>query len=457
MQPGGQQTTGQPGGQQAGTGSGLSVIFDYTTTFRYDDNLGLNNPSLGSTTRWENRFGLGVVSQTPDSLLSFDLSGLHRYSDRPTFGSNSEFADPSARLAYTRNSANSRVSGLAEYREIDLTFNRALTDLNQDGVIDAGDIVVDNGTRVDTRADLTWQTGINDPLGFLFDYSRRERDYQNTTDLSLFDNQTDRYSLTALLRISPVLQGDVRVDYTEYSAADIPLTDRQTTTITTGATYNVSPVTTISGRIGATRVEETLRAVPLSTDDEGFVASLSWTKILPNGTVNAQIDQSFGRNGDRTTAQAGRSFTLPTGTFGFNLGITEGPAGETTAIGDVNYTHRLSTSQITALLRRRVATSTQSRETRETLARLGYDYFINSLSRASFGVNYVEQESEGIGLSNRRQRANFNASYTRALTQDWNMTVGYEYRINDNSNSVSGSASGNSVFVTLGRQFVLKP
>jgi len=449
----GQQTPAARGA--TGTGSGLSVTLDYLTTLRYDDNLALRKSSLGSTSRWENRLGLGVVSQTPDSLLTFNLSGLHRFSDSPIIGSDSEFNEPRVRLAYSRNSANSQIAGQAEYRETDLTFNQSLTDINQDGVIDAADIIIDPGTRVTTRAGVTWQVGINDPLGFVLSYNHSKREFRGTTDPNLFDSQSDRYSLATLLRISPVLQGNVTLSYIDYSANDAALTDRQTTTLSTGITYNVSPVTTINASIGVSQVDETLRAIPSNTVDEGFVASFSWAKTLANGAANFVVDQTFGTNGDRTNVQAGRSYVLPRGTFDFSFGVTQGPFGKTTPIGSLNYTHKLPSSQFTAALQRRVSTSTQSVETQQTQASLGYDYFINSVSSASLGVNYLEQANDGTGPSNRRQRANLNASYTHALTKDWDMTVGYQHRFANDP--APGSASGNSIFVSLGRQFVLKP
>lgn len=454
------QTTAQPGpaGTQPagpGTGTGLQITLDYLSTLQYDDNLDLDDPSLGSTSRWENSLALSVVNQTPDSLLTFDLSGLHRFADQPIFGSSSDFTDPALSLAYSRNSANSQFNSNFDYSETDLNFNRSLSDLNQDGVIDAADIAVDGGTHVASRAGLNLQTGINNPLGFIFSFDRQENTFSNTTDPDLFDNLTNFYSLTALMRISPVLQGNVNIDFTDYSAQDAPRTDRQTTTITTGVSYNASPTTTIDANIGVAQVDETLRAVPSSTTEEDFVANLSWTEILPNGTASAMIDQSFGTNGERTTATVGRSFILPNGSFDFNVGLTRGPFGETTAVGDVNYVHMMPSSQVIASLGRRVGTSNQSTETRETLANLSYDYFINSISSASFGITFAQQEDEGNGPSNRRTRANLNASYTRALTQDWNMTVGYQRQFDDDTGP--GSATGNSVFLTIGRQYVLKP
>ncbi len=438
-----------------GIGTGLSVTLDFSSTFRYDDNLGDDDPSLGSTSWWENSLGFGVVNQTPDSLLVFNASGLHRYADQPNFGTSSDFTDPSVNLSYSRDAANSRFSIQGSYRERDLNFSQSLTDINQDGVIDAVDLSADFGTRINTQYGLTWQTGVNDPLGFIFSYNRSEQEYENTVDPNLFDTQRNIYVLTSLLRISPVVQGNVTLRYVDYSAEDTDRTDRQTTILSTGITYDVSPVTTVTADIGYSQVDETLRAIPLNTDDEDLVASASWTRTLPNGTANAFVDRAFGTNGDRTTVQAGRTFTLQNGTFAVNAGISRGPFGDNTPIADMAYVHNLSTSQITASLRRRVGTSNQSIETRETVARLGYDYTINPLSSLSFGINYAEQEDEGIGPSNRRRRTDFNASYTRALTKDWNMTVGYQHRIRNDSGP--GSSDSNSISFTLGRQFTLKP
>ena len=445
----------QPTAGAAGTGTGVTITLDYLSTLRYDENLGLDDPSLGSTSRWENTLALGIVNQTPLSTLTFDLSGLHRFSDQPTIGSDAEFNDPTARLSYMRNTGNSSIAALAEYRETNLTFNQSLTDINQDGIIDSADIIIDKGTRAASRVGLTWQTGITDPLGFIFNYNRRERDYRNTTDPGLFDNLINDYTLTTLLRLSPVLQGNVRVRYTDYTADDVPGTDRQTTTLTTGVTYNSSAVTRVDASVGVTQVDETLSSVPSSTKDEDFVASFALTRDLPNGTATAQIDRTFGTNGDRTNATFGRALLLPTGTLDFSIGASYGDSGQTTAIGDITYVHTLPTSQITASLRRQVGTSTQSVETKQTLASLDYDYLINPLSSVTLGVAYAEQENEGSGVSNRRQRSNFNAAYNRVLTENWSMTVGYQYSYYDDAGP--GTADSNAVYVTLGRQFLLKP
>lgn len=443
-----------PARQTGGTGTGLNITLDYLSSLRHDDNLRLTDPSLGSTTWWENTLALGLVNQTPGSTLTFDLSGLYRIANEPIIGTESSFSDPFTQLTYQRDNANSQFRLLAEYRERDLAFNRSLTDINLDGVIDASDVIGTVGDQVNTRGNLDWQTGLNDPLGFRFNYSHRERSYTNTINPNLFDNRSDDYAATAILRISPILQGNVRVSYIDFNADDAVGTDRKTTTVSTGATYDVSPVTTVSANIGYTQVDNTLRTTNTNNVTENFVWDFSWNKNLSNGTANIFLDQTFGVNGTRSNATFGRSFQWAGGLFSFNAGFTRGPFDEVTPIGQIDYSYQLASSQISAKIQRRVGTSTQSNETRETVAFLAYDYFINPVSGLSFSVNFIDQESEGPGPSNPRQRGTFDASYTRAITKDWAMNIGYQYEMDDQNGF---KATSNSVFLTLGRRFTLKP
>lgn len=440
--------------QQIGTGSGLNVTLDYLSSLRHDDNLRLTDPSLGSTTWWENSLILGVVNQTPGSTLTLDLSGLYRIANEPIIGTESSFSDPSAQLTYQQTRSNSRFQLLASYRERDLAFNRSLTDINLDGTIDASDVIGTVGDQINTRGNLDWETGLAGPLGFRFTYNHRERRYSNTIDPSLFDNSADDYAATASLRISPVLQGNIRVGYTDFTADDTVRTDRQTTTVSTGATYDVSSITTVSANIGYTQVDDTQRATNTNDVTEDFIWNFAWNKTLPDGSADIQLDQSFGVNGSRTNATFGRSFQRPSGVFSFNAGFTRGPFDEVTPIGQIDYSYRVASSQIGATIQRRVGTSTASRETRETAAFLTYDYFINQVSALTFSVSYIEQEDDGSGPSNQRQRGTFDASYTHAITKNWAMNVGYQYEMDDQSGF---KASSNSVFLTLGRRFNLKP
>ena len=440
--------------QQAGTGTGLSVTLDYLSSLRHDDNLRLTNPSFGSTTWWENTLALGVLNQTPGSTLAFNLSGLYRIANEPIIGTESEFVDPRTRLSYQQTRSNSRFSLLAEYRERDLAFNRSLTDVNLDGIIDSADVTGTFGDQINTRGSLDWETGLNDPLGFQFNYSHRERRYSNTIDPTLFENSEDIFTATTLFRISPIVQANLRVNYREFEAEDTAQTDRKTTTVSTGASYNISATTSVNANIGYTQVDNTQRAFNTNNVTENFVWNFGWNRTLPDGDINFRANQSFGVNGTRTNATVGRSYQRTNSTLNFNAGFTRGPFDEVTPIGQIDYSYQLPSSRIGATIQRRVGTSTQSVETRQTLAFLTYDYFINPVSALSFSANFIDQENEGSGPSNPRQRGTFNASYSRALTKDWAMNIGYQYEKDDRSGF---EADSSSLFLTLGRRFTLKP
>ena len=441
-------------GQQTGTGTGLTVTLDYLSSLRHDDNLRLTDPSLGSTTWWENTLALGVLNQTSDSTLRFDLSGLYRIANEPIIGTESSFSDPLARLVYQRTRANSRLGLQAEYRERDLSFNRSLTDTNLDGVIDASDVIGTIGDQVNTRGNLDWETGLTDPLGFRFTYNHRERSYSNTIDPNLFNNKSDDYTAAVLFRFSPTLQGNLTLDYRDFVADDNVRTDRQTTVVSVGGTYNISAITSVSANIGYSQVDDTQRANGTNDVTEDYVWSFAWNKILPDGNADILLDQTFGVNGSRINATAGRTFRRASGVFGFNAGFTRGPFDEVTPIGQIDYSYQLASSRIGATIQRRVGTSTQSVETRQTLAFLTYDYFINPVSGLSFSVNFIDQEDEGTGSANPRQRGTFNASYTRAISRDWAVNLGYQYEMDDQNGF---KATSNSVFLTLGRRFTLRP
>lgn len=441
--------------QASGTGSGFSATLGLSSTLRYDDNLGLDSPSLGSTSRWENSLNLSVVKETQIERLTFDLGGILRAIDEPVFGSDFGFKDPRVALSYARDTGNSLLQAGASYREQEIRFNEAYSDINSDGVIDAGDLVIDQGQRQRSNANLTLRTGINDPLGFQLRLSHREVDYSGVINPDLFYNRSDKVDATAFFQVSPVIQGNATLSYTDFSADDVPQTDRQTSVFKVGATFEISPTDTLDASIGRTRIEETVGVGPsVTTTDNGTNVNLAYSRQLANGSIGAFANHDIGVNGERTTISASRSIPLASGNLDFSLGATRGPFGETTPIGSLAYNYNLPTGRISADITRSVGSSTQNNEVRQTRARINYLHTINSISSVSFGVSYAEQIDTGNTSATDRVRANVNASYSHSLTQDWTLTTGVSHRFLD---ELGSSASGDTLFITLDRLFTLKP
>lgn len=436
-------------------GSGLTVTLGLETGLRFSDNLGLDNPSQGTTSTLENRLNLGVVSTRASDELRFDLSGVLRFSDRPVTGGDAAFEDPGATLFYARDTGNAQFRTRAAFRENALDFFRPFADINLDGIIDDSDLIADPGTRRNIELDLGLETGINDPLGFVFDVTRRDRRYSDTINPNLFDTDSTLVSLTTLLRFSPRTEGRARVSYRDYQAEDARATDRQTRTLSLGITQELSPVTTVEAEIGRSNIDETFAAIPASSEETGTTGSLNLTRDLASGNIGARIDRRFGTNGSRTTFQVSRNLELPSGSLAVRAGATRDALGDLTAVGGFEFERELSRGQFTASLSRNVNTNIESDEVRTTIARAGYLVTINTLSSMSFDFNFAETTDAGIGAATTRERGNFRAAYRRELTQDWGLSVGYEARYA--KTGAQPSATDNAVFLSLNRVFTLKP
>ena len=448
-------TTATPGTPtNAGTGSGFSVTLGLNTTLSHDDNLELDNPSRGSTTRLENSFNLGILAQTPLDLLQFNLGGVLRRADQPD-GTISDFQDPFVTLSYTRDGANSQLTAGGSYRERDLNFFDPLIDINLDGVIDEDDLIEDNGTRQTTTANINLQTGINDPLGFNFGLRHREVTYADTFDASLFDTRASTASVGATLQFSPVTRGRIQTSYTDYKAEDAPGTERQTTDVQVGVTHELSPVTIIDATVGLSKIDETRTAIPATDDSQGTTASLGVTHQLSNGTIGATVDRRFNVNGQRLTAQVTRALQLPSGNLAFSLGATRSDNDEVTAIGDLNYTHVLPVGQINASVARRVDVSRLDNDVSITSASVGYSAPINNISSIGLNFDYARTDDAGVGNATDRERSNLRATYRRNLTANWDLSMGYQHITRKDGNQ--STARDNGVFLSVQRQFTLKP
>jgi hypothetical protein len=102
-----------------------------------------------------------------------------------------------------------------------------------------------------------------------------------------------------------------------------------------------------------------------------------------------------------------------------------------------------------------VRTSDRSNELRSTQASVGYDYQINSLSSVGISANFAELARSGGPQLNDTTRSDLRATYRYALTRDWQLSTGYEYRIRDEDDI--GEATSNRIFLTLQRSFSVRP
>ncbi len=451
--------------QQGGAAGGLQVDIGINSRLTVDDNFQLRPGSTGTSTIFDNNLTFGLSSTTGTQEFRLNGSGVFRYADIPG-RTISGFEDPNLRLRYKIENSNSRLTINGRYRNVDREFLDPFAVEQEDDIAtalalaadpNASPLDTDGGTLETGFAAITYETGLNAPLGFKIGVSHDQRDYSNLTIANprLFDTHTNRINATLTAKLSPVSIFRFNAGLTEYSARDIPdLTERRTVDYSIGLTQDINPVLGLDAQIGWTEVDTDTTGG--SSNRSGTNGSLTLTKALPRGTIFASLSSSLNQSGTRTSLRFGRDLQLPNGNLSASLGLTRTPQGNTNYNAALTYDHTLKSSNISVTLKRDVSTNNVNEEILDTRLSVGYGYQIDAISSLNLSMNYGRTESaDALSSVPTRTRATLSAAYSRALTQDWNMTGGVTLR--RNTNDTTGDADSNSIFLSLDRNFSFRP
>ncbi len=433
---------------------GFAQSFGISSSLRANDNFGLDDPSLGTTTLWDNVLDYELLKETSLDQLSLGLGGTLRFSDIPQQSSETEFDAPFANFSYIRNGANSLLDTRLRYSEIDLAFEDPFRRLEEDfDDLVNDELVLDDGTRKTATAGLEFETGLNDPIGagLVFDY--RDISYEDTTDPNLFDRRTSFGEVFGRFRFSPVLEGRLSYGQEDYRAPDDNDTARTSRFTDFTLTYDISPVTLLEATIGYTDINETSDTLP-DIDERGLTGDIDLMRELPNGFVGVNLSSERSINGRRNSLVFNRELELPFGGLAANLGVTRGPLGETNPIGSVVFTREGPRTTLTGRYERVYTTNDRSQETRTTRAQLGYEVAINTLSFVTFNFDYASVTAIGRGSFRDSETGTFRTAYIRELTDDWDFSAGYEY-VTFESN-IDSRRDSNEIFLTLSRRFTTR-
>jgi hypothetical protein len=436
---------------------GPVLTFGISSTLSATDNYSLRPNGGDSAELFDTRLSFGYLNRRANDVFRVDLSGLLRAIEPP--GSRRTFDDQSARLGYDREGVNSALSFGADYS---LASVNSLDPFDQnrffeDDPLEENDLAEDQGDREQISTRFSFEAGLNNPIGFILEGRYREQTYSGTTDPDLFDTEFFNLTGTTRFTLSPVTEARVVLRYDDYTADDAPQTDRRTSSVNLGLTQALSPIDTLDVSLGFQSIEtdETILGVRQSDTETGVVGSFDLTRELTRGTIGTTFDLRESVNGQTATWLVNRAVPLPRGAIEISLGATSDVSDTIRPVGSVDFTHEMVRSTLTASLERQVATSSRSNELRTTSASLAYNYEINSLSDVNFSANYAELSRAGGPAVNDTTRTDLRATYSRRLTRDWRLSSGYEYRMRDET-GVS-SATSNRVFLTLERDFTVRP
>lgn len=442
--------------QDSAQDGGLQMTLGVRSTLRSDSNYSLSNPSNGRGTVFDTQLSFGLISETRNSRLAFTASTTARAARLPApAGSVSGIEDPLFQLNYSREGARSSLTLNARYNRADLDFVDPLTDqvLIADPSAPGGLTLVNaTGTRTNLQYGLGFRTGIDMPVGLNLQLNHRELDYSGTVGPSLYDTQTDSATLGLRFDLTPAMTANVTLSASDYVARDAASTRRENRSLSFGLSQNVSEALNLSANVGLSR--NTTTRLGASTLREGATFALAATRNLPTGNVGLSYSRSIDSNGNRDTLRVSHSQETQLLSAAMSLGLTRGSSGTTSIVANANISRDFARGELSASLSRGVTTNDSLNDVLTTRANAAYTHNINPVSSLAFGVTFARTEDGGTGVTTTTDRSSVNITYNRALTEDWDMSAGFEHRRLTNT---AGTAQGNAVFVSLGRSFDLRP
>lgn len=347
----------------------------------------------------------GAVSETRAQRFSFTLGTTLRVSE-------GDFSDDgvTARLAYSRNSADALLDLSLEASRQDIAFLRDASDfLNDDGEIELPDDFDDltgNGFRnlATFAAALTW--GETAPIGYTLRVSQQALRYEDAS-VALLDRDTSTVGVGLRLNINEVTTGNIELDYEQIDDFGLSATD--ITTVSAALTFD-RPLGDLTTRISAARDEE---------EDVFWAASIEREYDLPASTLSGALGVVEGESGDpRLTARIAYSLPRPSAQIDLSAAHSLTPGDD------------VLTSTLTASYVRELSPVSNMR--------IGFDF------------GQISEPDGGDSVAT----GGLTASYGISLTEVWELSLGARANVRDDEGT---RTRGNTVFVTLQRPFSFRP
>ena len=431
--------------QTANPNSPVVLDMDLVTSVDINNNRDLDVVSPGTTYSASETLSFGITSQTRVQVLKFSSSAALRFLDTPGDGSSFDFENPNLRLSYSREAADSNINLSASYRVSDVV------DAIDGDEPTSEDLTPDTGSLTAYSASLNYQVGVNAPLGFSLNASISDRDYSDPTDPDLFDNSKNSIGVSASLRFSPVTQGILSASRNASSSDNAGSTDKVTTSYGFSVSHELRRALTLDATLGHRSVETTDFGVV--SESSGFYGGIDAVQAMPNGSVFGGVNFDSSSSDDKISLTFGRSMDLPDGSLSASLTASQGDTSGTQFLGSLNYVRDLPTGAVSVGLSQSITSNAADEDVKFSKLGIGYSQELTAASGLNLALDLSRSEDAGGGTVDTKNRADFTASYSRELTPEWDLSLGYKHR----RYTVTGSptASSDSLFLTLSRSLAL--
>jgi hypothetical protein len=396
-------------------GPGPKLTFGLDQTFDTNSNLNLDVPSPGQSTQSLTGLSFGLVTETGLSTLSFDAATVLRILDEPNNTDTQFDIDRTVvDLAYARSTGNSTLTVDGIYTESQLDNLRTLADFGP-GVDVPEDLSTLNGTGVRQYYNLTAGLLLEEdaPVSYQFDAGTSGLSYTNASDPTLSGNTRNFLGAAAIFQISPVTSASVGLNYGDFTS-DNPTIE--------------------------------------SSNNRGI--DLDLTRLLPNGSAGLNFfAEDYSDDGPRAGFSLSRDLDLPAGALSFSIGATRLQEASTELTGNVSWLQELPLGAINLEVSQNVINDSDNVPQLVTAVFAGYNHELTELSQIGVDMSYSWNET--VNSPDWTETASFSATYSREVTRDWALDVGYQYQ--QRQDSGEPKANSNSVFLAFRRNWEMSP
>lgn len=397
--------------------SGPVLTFGLATKLEGIENLELSPSSAGRTSRATTSLSFGLIDDTPLNRLNLNGSVQLQYIDRPgTTGDGFDIGDRTLGFGYLRRGANSSFSINGSYSQADIAFSNPLDMSFVDGVL----VVPDDLSTIST-------SGIR-------------QNYSVNARLTFGDEGPWGASLSA------------GVSGQTYSGTSSPLlTDNRRTSLGVGLRYNLNPATEMTLDLNRGTYQQTSGASP-QISSYTLTAGLSQEQRNGSTRVSLTLKDDFGTN--RYSLNFGGSLDLPAGSISASLGASYSEGGSTDLIGSLNWQQTLSRDGVIDVqFQQQINNDSTNAASLVSALSAMYRHPLTPVSDLTLDAEFLRTRQLATGGTTVTD-TNLTVTYSRQLTPDWNLDLGYVQRLRDTSTSAN-SDSGR-VFLELSRNFELR-
>ncbi|OCX66398.1 hypothetical protein BFP70_05075 [Thioclava sp. SK-1] len=394
----------QDGADDQDTELNSGVSYDYTRITR------LSSFRLGTVLRW-------VIDDDGDDL--FLPSGGIGYS---YLGSRSRF---NFNLRHTR----TKVTDQSVY--LDDTTGAVL---DYDGV----------GQRGLTQLEFNAESGLDEPIGYKFDYRLEDLKYHDSPSRSDEESRHEFYDIGLRLTPNKVMRHQLTLHRDIYKVEDSVDTRRATNRITWETERQINAVLTLVGAISYSQID-TERTVGDDSKD-GFGFNLNVIREDSLGQYRLGLQNIATSTGQRTQVSMQRAREMVDGQITYMVGLSESDLGGMNWIGSARLNKELRRDDLSLNFQRRIYNSTDDNEITVTRLEAGVSHDLSEITGLNFSlIGTLTNESDGPDET----RVDAEMAWERALPRQAKLEAGLRARLADDN--IGEDARSHSLFVTLSR------